>query len=329
MKPAIEVNPLFVGMSRFGVVCDIDGVLVKESHVIKRAVRALQLLVDGEGKFKVPVMFVTNGGNCTEQSRADRLKALLGGINDISSDRMIVSHSPLQNIAELRKQKLLLVGAEEEIIHQCAKQYNWASYQTGNAFANDHPYLFPTKCGKIDPEKLTIPVHQSNPFDSVVILSTPLDWTETLQMLVDVLLPGAEGQSVKLYAANPDLVYSTEYCTPRLTTGAFVACLQHLYKQFTDVDLTVDWVGKPYGITYRYAESKMTEATPDIQNFYAIGDNPLSDIKGANEAGEHWHSILVRSGVHSSKENHPVYPAEFICDDVYDAVQYILEREKE
>ena len=29
---------------------------------------------------------------------------------------------------------------------------------------------------------------------------------------------------------------------------------------------------------------------------YGIGDNPKSDIRGANSAGPHWSSILVKSG---------------------------------
>lgn len=38
-----------------------------------------------------------------------------------------------------------------------------------------------------------------------------------------------------------------------------------------------------------------------------IGDNPKSDIKGANDAG--WISILVRSGVFHGLENDKENPA--------------------
>jgi ribonucleotide monophosphatase NagD (HAD superfamily) len=33
-----------------------------------------------------------------------------------------------------------------------------------------------------------------------------------------------------------------------------------------------------------------------ISRYYGIGDNPHSDIKGANNAGQHWTSIFVQTG---------------------------------
>ena len=33
----------------------------------------------------------------------------------------------------------------------------------------------------------------------------------------------------------------------------------------------------------------------EVSNFYMIGDNPSSDIRGANDSG--WISILVRTGM--------------------------------
>ena len=34
-----------------------------------------------------------------------------------------------------------------------------------------------------------------------------------------------------------------------------------------------------------------------IERFYMVGDNPATDICGANEAGGHWRSVLCRSGL--------------------------------
>ena len=58
--------------------------------------------------------------------------------------------------------------------------------------------------------------------------------------------------------------------------------------------------------------------------YYAIGDNPLSDIAGANNAGDDWTSILVKTGVHTSPENDERNPADFMYDNVYEAVQDII-----
>lgn len=310
----------------FGVVCDIDGVLVKEHQVIKGATSALKRFISSKDKFKVPFLFVTNGGNCTETMRADGLSKSLE-ISDITRGRMIVSHSPLQAVGKFQKQNLLLVGSDESIIHQIADQYNWKTFQTAQSLSKQKPFLFPQRPFTNPQGMLNSPIHRQKLFDSVIILSTPSDWAETLQLLVDILLPFDNKQTVELYAANPDLVYSSEYCTPRFTTGAFVSCLSHLYEQFTGISLCVNWVGKPYKSTYSFAEQKLLESVPNLKRIYAIGDNPLSDIKGANDAGEKWYSILVLSGVHSKPENHPEYPAKFICSDISEAIEHILNKE--
>ncbi len=47
-----------------------------------------------------------------------------------------------------------------------------------------------------------------------------------------------------------------------------------------------------------------------------IGDNPKSDIRGANEAG--WHSILLRTGMFQGPpgSNDPEDPARDVVDTV-------------
>ena len=53
----------------------------------------------------------------------------------------------------------------------------------------------------------------------------------------------------------------------------------------------------------------------DNLEVYAIGDNPLSDIKGANDMG--WFSILVRTGCFQSVEdNDRTNPAKLVCPSV-------------
>ena len=315
----------------FAIFCDIDGVLVKERHVIKGAVEGLKSLLIKSDRFGVPIMFVTNGGNCTEDGRAESLSSLFKEIPDITPNRFVVSHSPLKTLDHLKHSKLLLIGQDDKIIHQIAEEYGWSSYETASLYSERHPYLFPQKQHSYKPDDLKMPVHIKDPVDAVIILSTPSEWHETLQLSCDALLPTDGKQTVELYAANPDFVYVNEYCTPRFTTGSFVTCLSALYKEFTGIDLNCNWVGKPYPATYEYAENRMKKEYPDVKTIYAIGDNPLSDIKGANQAKHRsdieWYSILVRSGVHSSDDNHDEHPANHICDNIFHAIQHINERE--
>lgn len=50
----------------FGILFDVDGVLARGTNPLEPAVKALKLLQDEEGNLKVPVAFVTNACNRSE-----------------------------------------------------------------------------------------------------------------------------------------------------------------------------------------------------------------------------------------------------------------------
>ncbi len=59
-----------------------------------------------------------------------------------------------------------------------------------------------------------------------------------------------------------------------------------------------------------------------------IGDNPDSDIDGANRRGDNWVSILVRTGVFQSPEaNSDRHPAKYVVQDMEEAVNLIFKLE--
>lgn len=62
----------------FGLLFDIDGVLIRGKTPIPAAKRAFQKLINSQGQFVAPVVFVTNAGNCLRQTKADQLSHLLG-----------------------------------------------------------------------------------------------------------------------------------------------------------------------------------------------------------------------------------------------------------
>lgn len=62
----------------FGFLFDIDGVLVRGKTPIPAAKTAFQKLVNSQGQFLVPVVFVTNAGDCLRQKKADQLSHVLG-----------------------------------------------------------------------------------------------------------------------------------------------------------------------------------------------------------------------------------------------------------
>jgi ribonucleotide monophosphatase NagD (HAD superfamily) len=65
----------------FGLVFDIDGVIVRGGKVLPHSADAFRLLIDEKtGKFWVPTIFVTNAGNCLRQKKADQLSNWLPGV---------------------------------------------------------------------------------------------------------------------------------------------------------------------------------------------------------------------------------------------------------
>jgi phosphoglycolate phosphatase-like HAD superfamily hydrolase len=68
------------------------------------------------------------------------------------------------------------------------------------------------------------------------------------------------------------------------------------------------------------------QAADVFSNIFAVGDNPAADIRGANNAGHPWVSVLVRTGVFQGEGNSEVDPAHIVVTDVLAAVQAGLHR---
>lgn len=62
-----------------------------------------------------------------------------------------------------------------------------------------------------------------------------------------------------------------------------------------------------------------------IDSYYMIGDTPLTDIKGANANGIY--SILVKTGMFKGI-NSPINPARKVTENVYEAIRYIIHKER-
>ncbi|KAK7952293.1 had superfamily protein [Apiospora aurea] len=154
----------------------------------------------------------------------------------------------------------------------------------------------------------------------------------------------------KLYFSNPDFNWVTEYHQPRFAQGAFRECLEGLWRYSTkgEAKLECTSIGKPSETTYTYGErmlkafhekmyrSQNTEdgsgggGPPAIKTVYMIGDNPDSDIVGANtyksRMGAIWNSILVETGVYQAGTE-PSHQPTYHAKNVADAVRLALDKE--
>ncbi|KAJ3038583.1 hypothetical protein HDV00_000514 [Rhizophlyctis rosea] len=119
--------------------------------------------------------------------------------------------------------------------------------------------------------------------------------------------------------------------------GAFRIALEVLYKDLTCNTLHYTKFGKPEHTTYIYATEALSAyarilwgntqgaSKTSKRHVYAVGDNPASDIDGANRHG--WESILVRTGVWKEEEHGHGHGATHVVHNVEEAVTLLLEKE--
>ncbi|XP_011027034.1 PREDICTED: uncharacterized protein YKR070W-like isoform X2 [Populus euphratica] len=185
---------------------------------------------------------------------------------------------------------------------------------------------------------------------AVFVVSDPVDWGRDIQVLCDVLscggLPGQENghqPQPPLYFAADDLEYQAAFPSNRLGMGAFRIALESVFNRIHYNPLEYVCFGKPDPFVFKNAEAMLKQLQPSyhsdnfkepgdfgLQSFktlYMIGDNPSVDVKGAQQAGHPWFSILTRTGVFRGKRNHAEFPADLVIDTVEEAVDYILGRE--
>ncbi|EDK43582.1 conserved hypothetical protein [Lodderomyces elongisporus NRRL YB-4239] len=160
--------------------------------------------------------------------------------------------------------------------------------------------------------------------------------------------------AVPILFSNNDYVYANDYPLPRFGQGAFRIITESLYNHTNRLspleNLQSLIMGKPFKLQYDFAHhvlidwrSRLTnnELKTDLQilpllgevpesspfkKIYMVGDNPESDIKGANDHG--WESILLRTGVYKDEDWDYIVakPTVGVFDNVEDAVKLVLEK---
>ncbi|KAI5955826.1 hypothetical protein KGF54_001328 [Candida jiufengensis] len=158
--------------------------------------------------------------------------------------------------------------------------------------------------------------------------------------------------SIPIIFSNNDYIYANDYPLPRFGQGAFRMLTETLYnttnKLKPDQNLDSLILGKPFKLQYDFAHhilidwnarleankshesiqnlpklGEIPETTP-FKKIYMVGDNPESDIKGANDHG--WESILLRTGVYQDEDYDSIIakPTVGVFDNVEDAVKTVL-----
>ncbi|KAK4495113.1 hypothetical protein PRZ48_013440 [Zasmidium cellare] len=199
--------------------------------------------------------------------------------------------------------------------------------------------------------------------DAVFVYNDPRDWGLDAHIILDALLSESgylgtvskkngnvslpnkgylQDSQPPLYYSNPDMWWATSYHLSRLGQGGFTAAFDGLWNSVTGgAQLPKTIIGKPHQETYEFAERRLRAhrkqlfgqvgLNDPLRRVYMIGDNPESDIQGANNYrspyGSHWTSVLIKTGVWK-EGTVPAHKPHVIRENVLDAVQWAVEDAK-
>lgn len=324
----------------FAFAFDIDGVLLRESFPIPGASRALKYLQDNEIPFIL--LTNGGGKHETERvdELSKRLGIPLTVKNFVQSHTPFQDHveslrdktilvagghgQKCREVAEKYGFRNVVIPADIIV----AQPDIWPFNQVFADYYRSIARALPTAIRHEDPAN-------SLKIDAVFVFNDPRDWALDTQIILDLLLSsqGILGTHSKkngdkslpnngwqqdgqphLYFSNPDLFWASSYHLNRLGQGGFQAALSGIWEVTTDgAQLEQTIIGKPHAHTYSYAEKVLNRYRAELlggterevgrlSRVFMVGDNPESDIRGANSYqspyGTDWSSILVNTGVH-------------------------------
>jgi len=205
------------------------------------------------------------------------------------------------------------------------------------------------------------PPGESLKFDAMFVYNDPRDWGLDSSIILDLLLSSQgrlgtlspqngdvtlpnngylqDGQPA-LYYSNPDLWWASSYHLPRLGQGGFRFAFDGLWSAVTGgAELSKTIIGKPHQPTYEFAENRLRAhrkklfgnigLNDPLRRVYMVGDNPESDIRGANNYqsphGSTWRSVLVKTGVYREGREPPSCEPTVVVEDVGEAVRWAVE----
>ncbi|GAA6046971.1 hypothetical protein JCM3770_003457 [Rhodotorula araucariae] len=335
---------------------DIDGVLKQGEHVLPQARQALQILSGNNplGK-RYPFICVTNGGGTLESDRCKRLTKELGV--EIGEHQIVQSHTIFRSfVPKYQDKPVFVVGGRSDRCRRVAEAYGfkhvfipadvlaWAPsiWPYGRLSEKERSYVKTADFSKIQ-------------FAAILVMHDSLDAFRDLQLVCDLVrakdgvfgtlkAPDDRSPQIPVHFSNPDLLWGNEFPQARFGQGALQESIAAVYKSVTGRELERTTGGKPTRATYDYAahllHSALTAPSPSAISLhpapgpapplpgrvYMVGDNPASDIAGANAYG--WESILVQTGVfRGTRPEQAEHVPTTVQPDVLEGVKWALRRE--
>ncbi|UJR28131.1 hypothetical protein I4U23_009388 [Adineta vaga] len=361
-------------LPNFACIFDIDGVITKGPNFIAVAKPAIHTLI----QLNIPVVFLSN--TCVlESDKAKQLSSMLD--ITINPEQVVLAQTPMRTLTEYHNQHVLISG--QGPVEEIGRILGFKSITTIEQVCDAFPEL--DMVNHMNRAKLSETIKTAGlvrdenfrPIDAIVLLGEPISWESSLQVITDLLLTDGNPAIVPLdtinnrdhipvIACNRDLVFKAAADLPRFGHGAFLTCLEALYKNLSGNDLKYKaFVGKPFEISFQYAEMvanklALANGQSKIDRIYFFGDNPDVDIVGANMyncllqqdinsrtsisgydlirdtkyfSATVCESILVCTGVYDpdkqkQEETEPWKIPTTIQEDVFEGVKYVLTKEQ-
>lgn len=332
---------------------DIDGVLIRGGKALPTALTALQRL-DAN---RIPFLLLTNGGGYLEEKRVEALTTLIG--YPFHKDQIVQSHTPCKALVkDPQYGRVLVIGGRGTEAKEAALAYGFPEVVTPVELFKANPAVYPfgtyTQSDLSHAANVEVYGPAAKPITAILVFSDPRDFGTSLQLTLD-LLNSNQGRlgtrrantetarnpspAIPIIFSNNDLLWANEYPVPRFGQGAFRIAVEALYQATNGVALESTILGKPFRVSYDYAHQvlanwKTGARTAPVLNVaphpspfskvYMVGDNPASDIMGANNYG--WESLLVRTGVYEDAdwEEMVARPTGGVFDNVDEAVKWAV-----
>uniref|UniRef100_A0AAV2MHN7 Haloacid dehalogenase-like hydrolase domain-containing 5 n=1 Tax=Knipowitschia caucasica TaxID=637954 RepID=A0AAV2MHN7_KNICA len=275
-----------------GLLVDVDGVLLRGRSPLPAALRMFRKLQRPNKDFLLPVVFLTNAGSCHREQRANQLSELLQA--QVRPEQVVLSYSPLTMMKSLHHKHVLVSG--QGPIRDIAQRLGFQNVVTVDDVRKHCPLL---DVVEHSPRPAQSQLQKLPQIQALLLFGEPTHWESHLQIMIDVILtngspgsahlPPGSAPQLPVIVCNPDFLWKSSAPSPRFGHGVFVLCLEAVFKRLSGAELQIEaLLGKPSILTYRYAEhvltSQMTSSNPTakLKTIYAIGDNPLTDVYGAN-----------------------------------------------
>ncbi|PIK42411.1 putative cat eye syndrome critical region protein 5-like [Apostichopus japonicus] len=235
-----DTNVTEVKKPHFGLLFDIDGVLVRGKRLLPQAVEAFRKISAFNPKanrreLTVPTVFVTNAGNALRQTKARQLSEWLGV--HVSESQVVMSHSPLKILPQFHDKHVLVSG--QGPVKDIARGLGFKKITTIDELSDMFPQL-----DAVDHKRRTnTPQSELGnylaPIEALILFGEPVRWETALQFMIDVLVTNGRLQSspkaipephLPVLGCNMDLMWMNETHLPRFGHGSFLVCLETLYQ---------------------------------------------------------------------------------------------------